>query len=190
MHIQRSFVILDRDGTLNVDRHYLADANDLELLPGVCRGLRRLRALGLGLVVVTNQSAIGKGIIDHDKLDEIHARLRMLLLDEDIELDGIYACPHDPDKDGPCHCRKPAPGLIEDAVNDLGFDPKASFMIGDSSSDIECGRGVGAFTILVRTGYGMETEKRDDVFPDKVVDDFEAASRLIESELPLDPDRM
>ena len=62
-------------------------------------------------------------------------------------------------------------------------------MIGDSSSDIECGRGVGAFTILVRTGYGIETEKRDDVFPDKVVDDFEAASRLIESELALDPNR-
>ena len=179
--MRRRFVILDRDGTLNVERHYLSDPNDLELLPGVCRGLRRLRALGMGLVVATNQSAIARGFLDRARLDEIHARLRMLLSSEDIELDGIYVCPHHPSEG--CRCRKPAPGLIEQAVLHHGFDPKASFVIGDKSSDIGCGRGVGAFAILVRTGYGAETEHAGEALPDVVVEDLDEASKLIQSRL-------
>jgi len=177
----RRFVILDRDGTLNVERHYLSDPNELELLPGVCDGLRLLRALDMGVVVATNQSAIARGFFDRARLDEIHERLRMLLSAEDIELDGIYVCPHHPN-DG-CRCRKPEPGLIEQAVIHHGFDPTASFVIGDKSSDVGFGRGVGAFTILVRTGYGVETEPTLEAMPDAIVDDLHEASKLIQLRL-------
>ena len=105
----------------------------------------------------------------------------MLLASEGVELDGIYVCPHHPNEG--CRCRKPAPGLIEQAMLDHGFDPKASFVIGDRSSDIGCGRSVGAFSILVRTGYGTETEHAGKALPDAVVDDLDDASKLIQSRL-------
>ena len=179
--MQRRFVILDRDGTLNVERHYLSDPNNLELLPNVGRGLRSLRASGMGIVVATNQSAIARGFLDNPRLEAIHERLHMLLAREGITLDGIYVCPHH-QAEG-CRCRKPAPGLIEQAVLQHGFDPKASFMVGDRDSDIGCGRGVGAFTILVRTGYGKETELLGEAPADAVVDDLAGACRLIQSKL-------
>ena len=135
----------------------------------------------MGMVVATNQSAIARGFLDRDRLDEIHTRLRILLSLEDIELDGIYVCPHHPN-DG-CRCRKPMPGLIEQAVLHHGFVPKESFVIGDKSLNIGCGRGVGAFTILVRTGYGAETEHAGEAQPAAVVDDVDDASKLIQSML-------
>ncbi len=119
---QRRFVVLDRDGTINVDRHYLSDPDQMELLSGATAGLRAMRAMGLGLVVVTNQSAIGRGYFDLARLEEIHNRLRDLLAAERVELDGIYVCPHLPD-DG-CDCRKPLPGLLRRAAAELAFDPR------------------------------------------------------------------
>ncbi|MCY2963569.1 MAG: HAD family hydrolase [Planctomycetota bacterium] len=181
----RRFVLLDRDGTLNVERNYLADADQLELLPGVVAGLTRLQELGCGLVVITNQSGVGRGLIAPTQLAGIHRRLHRMLSAVGIVLDGIYVCPHHPET--PCHCRKPLTGMATQAARDFGFSLNQSFLIGDKPSDIELGRRVGATTLLVRTGYGAESERdwqRDSGTeaygaPDCVVDDLLAAAEAI-----------
>ncbi|TAN58341.1 MAG: HAD family hydrolase [Rhodospirillales bacterium] len=171
----RRFVLIDRDGTLNVERDYLSDPAGLELIPGAAEGLRLLRQLGFGLAVITNQSGIARGYFTPKDLDSIHARLAELLKYEEITLDGVYICPHGPDDD--CDCRKPLPGLALQAAAELGFDPSQAFVIGDKAVDVDLGRAVGAKTILVRTGYGKGYEGKCQ--PDHVADDLLAAARWI-----------
>jgi D-glycero-D-manno-heptose 1,7-bisphosphate phosphatase len=175
---ERRFVVLDRDGTVIVARHYLSDPAQVELLSGAGPGLRRLRELGLGLVLVTNQSAIGRGFFDQSCLELIHGRLRDLLEAERVHLDGIYFCPHTPEDE--CACRKPQPGMIEAAAEELEFDPGQCFVIGDNECDVELGRRVGAATILVRTGYGTKVAAEAKAHPDYVVDDLAEAAQVIE----------
>jgi D-glycero-D-manno-heptose 1,7-bisphosphate phosphatase len=174
---RQRFVVLDRDGTIIVERHYLSDPEQVELIPGAASGLRKMSEMGLGLAVITNQSVIGRGIIDRARLDLIHQRMRELLAAEDVRLNGIYFCPHRPE-DG-CLCRKPQPGLLQSAAQELGFDPQFSFVIGDQSSDIELGQRVGATTFLVRTGYGSQVAAEGLVAPDYVVDDLQDAVQII-----------
>jgi D-glycero-D-manno-heptose 1,7-bisphosphate phosphatase len=176
---RRRFVLLDRDGTIIIERHYLSDPRQIEFLPGAVTGLRHMLGMGLGLVVVTNQSAVGRGFFDEAHLDLIHQRLNELLEAEGIHLEGIYFCPHTPE-DG-CYCRKPRPGLIERAAKEFDFDLQASFVIGDKPADIELGREVGATTFLVRTGYGAEFADDPTVNPDYVADDLSAAAQTIQS---------
>ena len=145
-------VFLDRDGTINREVHHLSDPAQLELLPGVAKGLRRLRARGCSLVVVSNQSPIGRGMFTEDRLREINARLGEMLADEGIEIAGWYWCPHLPEAG--CTCRKPAPGMFFRARDELGVILDGSWMIGDRLSDLQAGRQAGAKTILVATGYG------------------------------------
>ena len=102
--MSRRFVILDRDGTICAERHYLSRPDQVELLPGAARGLRALRRLDLGLIVVTNQSGIGRGYFGEADLRAVHAQLRRLLAAEQIALDGVYCCPHLPEDE--CGCRK------------------------------------------------------------------------------------
>ena len=173
------FVLCDRDGTINVERHYLSDPDHLRLLPCAAAGLRRMALMGLGLAVVTNQSAIGRGILDAERLEVIHDRLRELLRAEGVELDGIYHCPHLPDDH--CPCRKPAPGLIEQAAADLDFRPMDAFFIGDKTCDVDAGHAAGATSLLVRTGYGLEHEGNQACQPDFIVDDLVEAARVIQS---------
>ena len=183
--IRRHFVVLDRDGTVIVERHYLSDPDDVELLPGAAEGLRQLREMGLGLVVITNQSAIGRGFFDEGRLEQVHQRLRELLAAECVQLDGIYFCPHLPDDN--CGCRKPRTGLIECAATELGFDPRAAFVIGDKPCDVELGQRVGATTFLVRTGYGAQVEAEGVVVADYVVDGLDEVAQVIQDMLSLDP---
>jgi D-glycero-D-manno-heptose 1,7-bisphosphate phosphatase len=175
--VTKRFVMLDRDGTLIEQHHYLSDPEKVELLPGVGEGLRQLQNMGLGLVLLTNQSAINRGYLDWECLGRIHQVLKSLLEAEEVELDGIFICPHRPEED--CSCRKPAPGLADQAGHELGFDPQAGFMIGDNACDVDMGRRVGACTFLVRTGYGAQLEKEGIVRPDYVVDNVRAAVPLI-----------
>ena len=174
----RRFVLLDRDGTIIPERHYLADPSLVELLPGVAEALRRLQRMGLGLAVLTNQSGIGRGLFDNARLDQIHGRLRTLLAAEDVLLDGIYYCPHLPEDH--CSCRKPETGLVEHAARELGFDPTASFMVGDKPCDIDLGRRVGATTFLVCTGYGRETAFSSRVKPDFVAEGLGDVPPIVE----------
>jgi D-glycero-D-manno-heptose 1,7-bisphosphate phosphatase len=172
----RRVVLLDRDGTLIAERHYLARVEDVELLPAAAPGLRLLNHAGLRLAVLTNQSGLSRGYFDQAALDAIHAHLTRLLANEGVSLAGIYVCPHAPD-DG-CGCRKPQPGLAHRAAAELHFDPAASFVIGDKPCDIELGRRLGATTFLVRTGYGALSEQQG-LRADYVVDDLLAAAHII-----------
>jgi D-glycero-D-manno-heptose 1,7-bisphosphate phosphatase len=177
----RPFVVVDRDGTINVEHAggYVLEPSDFELLPGSLDALRRLRDLGLPIAVVTNQSPIGRGWIDAERLEEIHTRMRSLL--PEIELAGVYVCPHAPEAG--CACRKPGTELLLRAAKDIGADPSAGFLVGDKRSDIEAGRRAGMTTILVRTGYG-EQALREGAQADHVVDDLRAAADLIVTLVP------
>lgn len=172
------FVVLDRDGTVIVERHYLSDPDQVVLLNGAASGLRHLRELGLGLVLITNQSAIGRGLFDHSRLALIHRRLSDLLEAQGVSFDGVYYCPHTPDEG--CACRKPQPEMLKLAAKELGFDPRRCFVIGDKECDIELGSQIGATTLLVRTGYGSEVEAAGAINPDYVVDDLSQAAVVIE----------
>jgi len=181
---QKRFVVLDRDGTINVEREYLSDPGQLELLPGVASGLRHLRKLGLGLVVITNQSGISRGFFDWACLDLIHQRLCGLLAAEGIQLDGIYVCPHQ-SSDG-CTCRKPQPELLEKSAREHHFKPCEAFVIGDKIIDIELGQQVSATTLLVRTGYGAQVAEQMAATWDYAVDDLASAAVVIERLLNTD----
>ena len=172
----RRFVLIDRDGTINVEKHYLSDPDQVELYPGVAAAIRRLNQLDLGVVVITNQSGVARGYFDLARLEQIHTRLYALLESEGAAIDGIYICPHGPDDE--CDCRKPLPGMVDQAVADHHFDPARAFMIGDKEVDVELGQAVGAETFLVRTGHGAKFVEGTKA--DHVVDDLAAAVRIIE----------
>jgi len=172
---QRRFVVLDRDGTIIEEREYLSQPEQVSLIPGAGAALRALRQMGFGLVVITNQSGIGRGFFDQAQLERIHQRLEQLLEGEGVRLDGFYVCPHVPDDD--CDCRKPRLGLMEKAAKDLGFNPQNSIVIGDKACDIDMGRMAGALTFLVRTGYGGQIESA--AAADLVVDNLPVAARSI-----------
>ena len=174
---EKRFVVLDRDGTIIFERQYLSDPRQIELIPGAASGMRRMADLGLGLIVVTNQSGVGRGYFDQARVDLIHQRLIALLRKHGVGLDGIYSCPHTPDDN--CPCRKPRPGLIDAAAGELGFDLRRSFVIGDKPCDIGLGEAVGATTFLVRTGYGEQFAGTDAVSPYYTVDDLEDAANVI-----------
>ena len=176
--MKRRFVVLDRDGTIIAERHYLSDPRQIQLLPGSVEGLRRMLEMGLGLVVITNQSGVGRGFFDEDRLEQIHTRLREQLQAKEIDLAGIYYCPHTPEND--CLCRKPRTGLIEQVAKQLDFDLAASFVVGDKAADIEMGRRVKATTFLVRTGYGAEVAADLAIQPDYIVDDLWSAAQTIQ----------
>jgi D-glycero-D-manno-heptose 1,7-bisphosphate phosphatase len=154
----RPAVFLDRDGTLMVERGYLSDPEGVELLPGVPEGLRRLRAAGFALVVVSNQSGIGRGLFTLAQAHATMARLRLLLRARGAEPDAVWFCPHAPA--AACACRKPGTALLERAAEDLGLSLKDSVMVGDKALDAETGRRAGGRGVLVRTGYGREEERR------------------------------
>jgi D-glycero-D-manno-heptose 1,7-bisphosphate phosphatase len=174
---QRRFVVLDRDGTVISERHYLSAPEDVELIPEAGSALRRLRDEGLGLVLVTNQSAIGRAFFDHSRLEAIHQQLRHLLRREGVELDGIYVCPHLPEDN--CSCRKPKTGLLDLASRELSFDVRSSFVVGDKPCDIELGQQVGATTFLVLTGYGARVFCEKTAAADYTVGDLAEAVRII-----------
>jgi histidinol-phosphate phosphatase family protein len=152
----RAAVFLDRDGTVVVEHGYLAEAAGIELLPGAADGLRQLQAAGWALVVVSNQSGVGRGLFPLSRAHGMMARLRVLLRAQGVELDGVYFCPHRPE-DG-CACRKPGTRLLERAAADQQLSLARSVMVGDRRLDAATGRRAGARGVLVRTGYGREEE--------------------------------
>ncbi len=155
----RPAVFLDRDGTLIEERGPLLDPADLVLLPGVARALRRLAEAGFVRVLVTNQSAIGRGLLDRPGLDRIHASLGAALAAQGASLDAIYFCPDLPPAvgvpTGALERRKPGAGMLLEAARDHGLALSRSFMVGDQIRDIRAGRRAGCrASLLVRTGQG------------------------------------
>jgi histidinol-phosphate phosphatase family protein len=177
----RPAVFLDRDGTLVKEVGYLTDPADIELLPGVAQGLRLLQSSGFALVVISNQSGVGRGLFPMSSVQVAMARLRRLLRAQGVELDGIYFCPHRPEEG--CACRKPGTALIERAAEDLHLYVRSSFMVGDKRLDVETGHRAFARGVLLRTGYGRDEERREGEpadRPDAVCDGlFEAAQWIL-----------
>ncbi len=182
-------VFLDRDGTLVEERGYVDRLDLLATFPWTADALRILKAAGFTTVVVTNQAAIGRGIIDEAFLHEVHRTLDARLALGDARVDRYYFCPHHPDAAlaeyrQVCRCRKPGPGLIEQACADMGLDPAQSFMVGDRWIDVRAGRAAGVRSLLVRTGHGGHEADRppDDVAADAILNNLmEAAGWILRS---------
>jgi D-glycero-D-manno-heptose 1,7-bisphosphate phosphatase len=176
--VTRRFALVDRDGTINEERHHLADPDGLVLIPGAAEALVRLRdELDMGIVVVTNQAEIGRGNLTPERLEAIHTRLASMLAAEGARVDAILVCPHAPEEG--CGCRKPAPGLARAAAERFGFDPADAFVVGDHAGDMGMGRTIGATTIFVRTGHGPDEEEAARPLADHVATDLRAAVAII-----------
>jgi D-glycero-D-manno-heptose 1,7-bisphosphate phosphatase len=174
---KKRFVLLDRDGTINVERHYLSSPEQIELLPNAALGLEHMQGLGLGLAIITNQSGIARGYFDLPMLQSIHSCLQGLLLEKNVSLKEIFVCPHRPED--ACWCRKPNPGLVEQAAAKLKFRFDECIVIGDKPCDIDLGRNIGAVTILVTTGHGASHV--DMINADYVAADLLQAAYIIEN---------
>lgn len=171
-------IFLDRDGVIIKNRvDYVQDWSDVAFLPGSMEALRLLSHTRHKIVIVTNQSVVGRGLITLKKADEINARLLGEVRNQGARIDGLYMCPHTPADD--CGCRKPAPGLIQRAAEELSIDLDRSLLIGDAISDLRAGRAAGIRRVyLVTTGRGREEmmgmEKGEDA-------DFPVFSDLLEA---------
>ena len=170
-------VLIDRDGTINVERHYLSSPEQIELFPETVAGITLLRELGFNIAVVTNQSAVGRGIFNLERLGEIHNHLNEVLAEAGAEVDGIYFCPHVPEDD--CQCRKPRIEMATKAAAEFDSQLSESFVIGDNVCDIELGKNISATTILVKTGYGNRVLEEQKTQPDFVVKNLLEAANLI-----------
>jgi len=168
---KRPAIFLDRDGTLVEEVNYLSRVEDLRLFPFSADAVRRLKEAGFLIIVVTNQSGIGRGIYTEAEMHAIHEAIQNEL---NGAIDAFYFCPHLP-CDG-CDCRKPKLGMIEAALRDLEIDVENSWMIGDKKIDVETGRSAGMRTALVLTGYGTQHKGSLEQLPEIMEDDLGAAA--------------
>jgi D-glycero-D-manno-heptose 1,7-bisphosphate phosphatase len=179
----RSAVFLDRDGTLIEHVPYLSDPALVRLLPGAAEALVRLRRAGFACVLVTNQSAIGRGMMTVERLEEIHAELDRQLAAQGATLDAVYYCPVAPDGDDrtvvECPDRKPGPGMLLRAAAERKLDLAASWMVGDLISDVLAGLNAGCRSILVHSGQTTATSAPAVPGRARVAADLAAAAELI-----------
>ena len=152
-------VFLDRDGTINEEVEYLSRLDSLLLLPGADRAIKMINESGMKAVVVTNQSGVARGYFDEAFIRKVHRRMDDLLRDGGARIDRFYYCPHHPDEGfgeyrQDCQCRKPKPGMLLRAAEELDLDLSRSYMIGDTMRDVEAAHNAGVRSILVKTGYG------------------------------------
>jgi D-glycero-D-manno-heptose 1,7-bisphosphate phosphatase len=179
-------VFLDRDGTINEEVGYLHDPQQLRLIPGAAEAIRRLNQAGVRVILVTNQAGIGRGYYELEAMTATHEALAEKLAAHGAHLDAVYYCPHHPDVD--CECRKPQPGMLLQAAQEQGIDLRRSFAVGDKVGDLEAGRRAGCRTVLVLSGYGLQTRATLDESehqPDHVSDDLaEAVQWILQQEQP------
>jgi len=176
----RKAVFLDRDGTLNEEVNYLGKVEDFTWLPRADLAVRRLNDAGWIVILITNQSGIGRGYYTEQDIAEIHQRIVSDLAHIGAHLDGIYYCPHHPDEG--CACRKPQPYLFQKAAQELDLDLSASYTIGDKLSDLEPGQRLGCRTILLLTGHGqahLKLAREQDFRPDHIAEDLYQAVEWI-----------
>ena len=153
-------VFLDRDGTLIVEKNYLHRPEDVEIFPGTGAALKRLMDAGFQLIIVTNQSGIGRGYYTLADAERVNGRVCDDLARDGVRFEKIYIAPEAPDQ--PSRVRKPSPQFLFDARDEFGLSLAESFMVGDKLIDLECGWNAGVKkSILVRTGYGKEVERDD-----------------------------
>jgi D-glycero-D-manno-heptose 1,7-bisphosphate phosphatase len=152
----KAAVFLDRDGTLNVDRGYVHRIEDWEWIPGAIDAIAALKKAGFLVIVVTNQAGIARGYYDEADMNTLHTTINIELQKHGAAIDGFYHCPHHPEfgEVRECECRKPMPGMIEQAKQDFNIDMARSWLVGDKISDTQAGLAVGIRSLLVQTGYG------------------------------------
>lgn len=176
----RKAVFLDRDGTLNVEKEYLYAIGDFEFISGAPASVARLNRADFLVVVVSNQSGVGRGYYDNTAVEKLQRHVDEELARAGAWVDGWYFCPHLPPADGEtgCPCRKPLPGMLLQAAAELNINLSESFMVGDKLVDVLAARAAGCIPLLVRTGYGLRHEPllQDET---KVVDDLPAAVEMI-----------
>ncbi len=168
-------VFLDRDGTIIVDKHYLRNPDDVELIPDAGLSLARLKRAGYQIIVVSNQSGVGRGFFTEIDVMLVNTRIDNLLFDYGARIDAYYYCLHNPDDSSTCSCRKPSDGLYRQALSKFKIDLSKSWMIGDKMSDINFALKLGITPILVQTGYGKEVQ----VGCDLVCESIKEASLVI-----------
>lgn len=188
----RRAIIMDRDGTVCDEVGYVNHVDRIRLLPRSAAAIRAANEAGFQTVVVTNQAGVARGYFAEALVDEVHDRVRELLAGAGARLDGIYYCPHHPDVGAPpyrqaCACRKPLPGMLLRARDEMGIDLASSYMVGDSVKDLEAGLRAGTTNVLVLTGYGRGELAHQShawrVKPDHVADDLQdAVSWILERE--------
>jgi D-glycero-D-manno-heptose 1,7-bisphosphate phosphatase len=173
-------VFLDRDGTIIEEKDYLSDPGQVVIFPGAPEALKQLQDSGFKLVIITNQSGIGRGYYTLEDLHRVNARLLEHLGRSGVHIEKIYFAPEAPEQ--PSRGRKPSPQFLFDARDEFGIDLAQSYMIGDKLIDLECGWNAGVKrSILVRTGYGAECERKSaqQRVPDVVVDNVAKAAEWI-----------
>ncbi len=184
----KSTAFIDRDGTINIDGGYINHPDNFEIYPFAAQALRMLNMAGWQVVIITNQSGIGRGFYTTEIMNEIHAKMYKHLESQGVRIDGLYYCPHDPNskieeyrKD--CDCRKPKTGMFEQAIRELPVDTKNMMIVGDKYGDMEAGFKIGAKTIMVNTGYGrgefVQKSARWPRQPDHRAENLLEAARII-----------
>jgi D-glycero-D-manno-heptose 1,7-bisphosphate phosphatase len=157
----RPAIFVDRDGVINQRRanDYVLSWNQFEFLPGIRQSLKRLAKFGLPMIVISNQAAVGKGLLDTTSLTAITERMQSALLEDGIQIASAYYCTHRPDEN--CVCRKPLPGLLHRAADDNNIDLGLSIFIGDSETDVQAARAAGCRPILLRSDLSHASLKED-----------------------------
>lgn len=176
MILRKRAVFLDRDGTILKEKHYLKRPQDVELEEGAAEGLARLQKAGYALVVISNQSGIGRGWMTVEMLNLVNAAMVRLLEAAGVRLNGIFTCTHAPADH--CECRKPSPELVYEALWHLHLTLEQSYFIGDKVEDIQTGVNADVTPILVLTGYGKESNT-------KVPKGFMRAANLLDAALTI-----
>jgi D-glycero-D-manno-heptose 1,7-bisphosphate phosphatase len=177
-------IFLDRDGTINEEVGHLSSLAQLMLYPQAARAIKMINGSGMKSVVVTNQSGVARGYFTAAFVTGVHRQIQSMLAPHQAHLDAFYYCPHHPEGQGiyrqECYCRKPEPGMLLMAAQDMGIDLGRSYLIGDTRKDMQAGLKAGAKAVLVRTGYGREAEAEcSDLGLNYVADDILAAVKWI-----------
>ena len=181
-------IFLDRDGTMNVSKGFISNADDLELIPGIIEAIKAINKSGALAIVITNQPVIARGECSFEELHNIHNKLKTLLGEKGAFVDDIFYCPHHPDKgfEGEvpelkfdCECRKPKTGMIDEAVDKYNIDLSKSYMVGDSTMDLELARNAGVKSVLVDTGFAGNDGKYDRSCDIEAKDLLDAIEKII-----------
>lgn len=181
-------IFIDRDGTMNVSKGFISKADDLELIPGSIEAIKAINKSGALAIVITNQPVIARGECSFEELHNIHNKLKTLLGEKGAFVDDIFYCPHHPDKgfEGEvpelkfdCECRKPKTGMIDEAVKKYNIDLSKSYMVGDSTMDLETARNAGVKSVLVDTGFAGNDGKYDRNCDIEAKNLFDAVEKII-----------
>jgi len=151
-------VFFDRDGTINIDPGYIGNPDSVQLYNGVTEGIFNLKKVGFKIIVVSNQSGIARGLLTKEDVEAVNKKINELLSKASTRIDAFYYCPYHPDfnTEEECKCRKPSPKMIFEAAEEWNINLAESYLVGDSSSDIECGTNAGIKTVLIKTNLSDE----------------------------------